>query len=89
MEPYWNLQQQPVKRNLYSQTGLHINSSLDIFVYEQDHHVLKSPSPPPVPELEEQVMSDHFTVNQLFNLYKQVTLVVTYWRTCVFLPVKN
>ena len=46
---------------------------LFLFFYEQDYKVLKSPSPPPEPELVEQVMSDHFTVNQLFSLYKQVT----------------
>jgi len=41
------------------------------FLVDTDFQVLKSPSPPPPPEIVEKVMADHFTVKQLFNLFKQ------------------
>ncbi|XP_070194777.1 sperm flagellar protein 2-like isoform X3 [Littorina saxatilis] len=45
------------------------------FLVDSDHHVLKSPSPPPAPEMVEAVMSEHFTVNQLYNLYQQFSSI--------------
>lgn len=39
--------------------------------------MLKSPKPPSSPEKAEVTMPDHFTVNQLFNLYQQVFQHIT------------
>lgn len=43
----------------------------DDFLVDCDLAVLKSPSPVPIPQKKEDVMHDHFTVRQLFNLYQQ------------------
>ncbi|KAK7503972.1 hypothetical protein BaRGS_00004704, partial [Batillaria attramentaria] len=43
----------------------------DDFLIDSDYKVLKSPSPQPEPQKQEPVMPDHFTVKQLYNLYKQ------------------
>lgn len=45
------------------------------FLVDADHQMLKSPSPPPTPVLVERVMPDHFTVHQLFGLYKQFSAI--------------
>ena len=37
--------------------------------------MLKSPSPPPKPEVIEGVMSEHFTVAQLMNLFTQFAAI--------------
>ncbi|XP_076440661.1 sperm flagellar protein 2-like isoform X2 [Babylonia areolata] len=47
----------------------------DDFFVDTDHHVLKSPSPPSIPQLTEQVIPDQFTVEQLFNLYQQFSAI--------------
>nr|KAG5711746.1 hypothetical protein BaRGS_023510 [Batillaria attramentaria] len=47
----------------------------DDFLIDSDYKVLKSPSPQPEPQKQEPVMPDHFTVKQLYNLYKQFSSI--------------
>ncbi|KAL8590470.1 hypothetical protein ACOMHN_011683 [Nucella lapillus] len=47
----------------------------DDFFVDMDHAVLKSPSPPPIPEPTEQVMADYFTVEQLYTFYQQFSAI--------------
>ena len=55
-------------------TEIHVSYLYTFFVLGQDYVVLKTPSPLPVPDTGgEEALPDHFTVVQLFKLFKQVT----------------